>query len=602
MLRVTLVTAIWRAGWKSRAWWIAALAIAFPLLRLWPLDGQFFIDWVNHKWLAGFDGEYLRHHGTVPITMSTTREAGIPYPIFYGTLFYPALALFTSWLSPDLVIRLAVIVVTWLEFRCVSQALLRYDVSPWLARGVACIVIWATYPLTNLYHRGAIPEYVATALLTCIVATWFAMLRADSAAERRRLGLAIGLMFAFAAGTHPITALYSIPMLGLLLVSAWSEHGRDRAFWRGLVRALAAPVALVVVVLSPWLYALVKFQSSLRITIESVGGDMLFDANDTLGTRLTPVPYDSRDLSGVNAPYLDTQVNVAAIVLVIGWLVLLARHSRGAAIAGVRATAVCFVVFALFLWMSLSPTSYTLLPPLAKMLQIAYRAVTYQNLAMLVATFMIVALVRRRGERSVLESKWIAVGLLAACVGLSAIGVAIKYVHGSRSMNFRGTTSLTASEADRQAWIALPPAFYGDFAYSTPVLYGTLPPLTRKDGVGTRLPIGTNDEFGEPKPLRFALPDEMWVLTSIQAFPWNHVILDGRDVPADELSSNGLLFALRVPAGEHTLELETREDTAWLVLRDVSFVVTAAWLGLLIYLTLRRKRAPRTKRAAPARP
>jgi hypothetical protein len=585
-------SAIWRSAWRSRAWWIGALAVAFPLLRLWPLDGQFFLDWANHKWLAGYSGEYLRHHGTVPIVLNTTGPTGMPYPVFYGSLFYPALALLTSWLSPDLVVRVVVVVVTWLELRCVSVALERYEVPPWIARAIACIVIWATYPLTNLYHRAAIPEYVATALLTCIVASWFALLRAELPAERRRLALAIGLQFALCAGTHPITALYSLPIIALLAASAWAERGRDRAFWWDLVRTFVVPVSLIVVVLAPWLYALVQFQSHLQITTDTLTGAVLFDANDHLATRFMPIPYDSRDLADImiNAPYLETQVNVAALVLVVGWLVVLARQGRGAAIAGVRATVLCFALFAVFVWMSVSPMPYELLPSLAKMLQIAYRAVTYQNLAILVATFMVVAVTRRRGDSARIErSRGLAVVVLA-CVVLSATGVVLKLLHATRTMTTDGSVTIASTAAERASWIAITPRFYGYSSYSTPSLYSSsFGPVHRGELVGSRVPVGSGDEFGEPKPLRFNVTTDVWLVTSIEAFPWNHIVLDDREVPPEELRVMNSLLAVRAPAGAHRLELHTEADTAWIVLRDVSFAVAAAWLAAVLWLGARAR-------------
>ena len=90
----------WRPRLPSSGACLTALAIAFPLLRLWPLSGNFYIDWINHQWLAAYTGEYFRHHGSFPITINAPQESGMAFPVFYGTLFYPALGLFTSWLNP----------------------------------------------------------------------------------------------------------------------------------------------------------------------------------------------------------------------------------------------------------------------------------------------------------------------------------------------------------------------------------------------------------------------------------------------------------------------------------------------------------------------
>jgi hypothetical protein len=591
-------SSIWTTVWRTRATWIAFLAIAFPLLRLWPLDGQFFIDWPNHKWLAAYPGEYFAHHGWFPVSLNTTEESGLPYPIFYGALLYPLCGLLTSWLSPDIVLRIVIIGVTWLAYRSVSRALLRYEVAPWLARGVACLTIWATYPLTNLYHRAALAEYIATTLLTAICASWFLLVRCEDATERRRLGLVIGLLFTLCAGTHPITALYSLPVLLLLAVAAYSEHGRDRAFWIGVVRALAIPVVLTIVALSPWLYGLAKFQSKLKISTDAIGTGVLFNENDTLASRFWPIPHDLRDPHAVNAPYLETQLNVALLILIVGWLVLFARRGKTSAIAGARATVLYLAVFVLFVWLSLSPTAYDHLPAIAKMLQIAYRAVTYQNLALLLAVFCLVALARRRGEKQLLDGGPIAMAIMGVCVVLAGTGAVIKQLHASDTMNHNGTRSAVSSATERASWTHLPRIFYGDDSYVITSAYQPLPATGGKVGMA-RFPVGSGSDFGDLLPVKVNLPEDAWIATSAQPFPWNHIVLDGTEVPADQLFVIQKYLALRAPAGAHTLELRVEPDSAWSVLRVVSFLLTVLWAIGLAFLSIRaRKRGMLRRHAA----
>jgi len=131
------MTSRWRA-WLSWSWLVTTLVVALPLLRLWPLDGQFVNDWTNHEWLIGYTGEYLRQHGTVPVVVNTTGpvgSVGMPFPIFYGTLFYPVMSILAIWLDPGLAIRLVVVIVGWLQLRTIRGALTRLDVPPWRSTG-----------------------------------------------------------------------------------------------------------------------------------------------------------------------------------------------------------------------------------------------------------------------------------------------------------------------------------------------------------------------------------------------------------------------------------------------------------------------------------
>ena len=590
----------WRARLWSWRWLIAGLAVAFPLARLLPLNGQFHVDWYSHKWLAAYPGEYLRQHGSVPVVLNTTEQAGMPYPVFYGALFYPLMAVLTVWVHPDIAVRVVVVFVTWLQFRLVSRALVRIEVPPWISRGVACLVIWATYPATNLYNRSAIPEYVATALLTCTVATWFMLVHAPQASERRRLGLHVGLLFALTAGTHPITALYSLPIVGLLLVAAYAEHRGSAAFWGGMVKALAVPAVLVVAVLAPWLYALTAFNQYLAVNARREELPWFYvDSLDDWATRFSPIPYDSRTentpVAEVPAAFLDAQVNIALLILILGWLVIFAWRSRGAAFGAVRSTVLALLAFGFFTWLSLSPSSFDLLPSLARMIQIAYRLITYENLALLLAVFMLAEFVRRRADRSLFTGTPLAAALLIGCLGLAAVGVVIKWDHASKIMQVQGPSQLRTKASERRRWVALPAGFNGATAYVTPALFTALSPIERTRVQDVQFPIEVGDRFGRPKALMMDIPSERWLGTNVHAFPWNIITIDG--VAADQVRVDAWRLVVHVTEGTHAIRLRTVPDPIWRVLRVVSFAVLALWLAYAAYGGVA---AWRRRRAAPA--
>ncbi|MDB4983513.1 MAG: hypothetical protein JWM82_4265 [Myxococcales bacterium] len=557
-----------------------AAALAFPLEGLWPLNGQFYVDWHNHKWLAAFPGEYLRHHGGFPVVINTTELAGMPIELFYGTLFYPLLGLLTAWSSPDLALRIVAVVVMALELWLVSRALIDYDVPPWRARASACLVIWATYPLTNLYHRNAIPEFVGTGLLTCVVALWFSMVRAPTEAARRRRGLALGLVFVLMAGAHPITALFSLPILGLLLVLTLFEHRRERALCASLAKHLLLPAALAVVALGPWLYALAKFRSHLQIA-GSLVGVWFYPGIDEWKTRFSFIPFDPRTLTApltqVSTPYLDAQLNFALAVLVLGWLAAIVWRRRSV-LASLGAVAPHVALAALFTWMSLSPKSYDFLPNGTKVIQIAYRAITYHNLAWLLALFALAGVMRRAAARDPQARRQAPIAVVLAALALSATGVVIKLKHVQATAVVAGEPRWLSGAAERRTWARLPGEFYGIPDYTTPSLFQ---PLGGDERVGLRpasIPIGTDEVFGVPEPLRLDAGAGGWFTTNVQAFPWNRLVLDGAVVPQAQLRVDDIRLAVRVAAGAHTLELRTVPDTAWVVARLVSFTLLLSWL------------------------
>ena len=516
----------------------------------------------------------------------------MPYPVFYGTLFYPLMSLLTLWINPSVAIRMVMVLVTWLQLSVVSAAFARPNLPRWVSSAIACLVIWGIYPLTNLYNRSAIPEYVATALLTCLVATWFLLIRATDHAERRRHGLSCGLLFTLTAGTHPITALYSLPILVLLLVAAYGEHGRRPAFWAALVKALALPIGLSTIVLAPWVYVLAIFNKHLFIN--SAGGMPYYypEAFDCWSTRFFPVPYDPRTigtpLSKVESAYLDAQISLPILILLLGWLLLFTWRNRAFAVAAVRATAIGLAAFAFFTWLSLYPSSFDLLPSSARMIQIAYRLVTYENLSLLLGVFMLVGFLRRSGDRSLFGGRPIAAGLLIGCLVLSCAGVVIKLRHASKIMHPYGATTFRTLASERRRWISMPGTFYGVNAYTTPGLYRAVTAVEQAGAREARIPVGVGDEFGVPQPLRLDLPTDTWVATNVQPFRWNHLEVDGVALTRNKLRADPRrLFAL-VPAGAHTLTLRTTPSAIWRVLRAVSFGVLALWLGYVLYRSVRR--------------
>lgn len=582
------------SGWREqlRSWrsLIPVLLVAFPLLRLLPLDGHFYWDWYNHKWLIAYGGEYLRQHGSVPIVVNTSEHAGMPYPIFYGTLFYPLMSTLTLWINPGIALRMVVVLVTWLQFWMICSAFARIDIPLWGSRAIACLVIWAIYPLTNLYNRGAITEYVATGLLTCTLASWFLLIHARSKSDRRRIGLGFGLLFALVAGTHPITALYSLPILALLLIAAYDEHGRNREFWRTLVKSLVLPVVLTVIVLAPWVSALRRFDKHLSIHRISAGMPWFYtESIDHWSTRFFPVPYDSRTnetpLSQLPTPFLDAQINIPLLILVLGLVAIFMWHNRGTRSGVLRSIIIGMLAFAFFTWISLSPASFDMLPSFARLLQIAYRAVTYQNLALLLAVFMLAGFVRRQRVDSIVENKPLVAGLMLGCLVVSGTGVLIKWMHASAVMQIEGSSGLTTQASERQRWISVPARFYGPNDYSTPSLYPRLTDDERGTLQEVRMPVGIASAFGIPGPLRLNLPNESWIATNVQAFPWNRLELDGAGVSRDRLRADSFRLVVRVPAGDHTLTLDVAPDAVWIVLRGVSFAVLALWFACLAYLS-----------------
>ena len=379
-----------------------------------------------------------------------------------------------------------------------------------------------------------------------------------------------------------------------MVVVGCADRGLDFRYWWCIVRTLAIPVALVVITLSPWLYALATLKFALRVSADSNAGVQYYHGLDTWSARFSPTPWDARvgslALKDVSTPYLDAQLNLALLISVLGWLGWIVHRDRRAGILGLTWASTCFAMFSFFLWMSLYPSAFDVLPHIARMLQLAYRAITYQNLSLLLALFALVIVVRKRRKMFVYERKLAPLVVMTLAMVVAATGVLVKWSHASQVMQDTNSTHLRPNATERRHWSSLPTLFYGDFTYTTPSLYVRLKPDDRSSLIQGRIPVGTDGTFGEASALTLTLTEPAMVQTSVQAFPWNRLVLDGTEVPTNEVRVNDITLALPITRGRHTLELRVEPPRVWLILREMSLFVLTAWLATYLWLARARVR------------
>jgi hypothetical protein len=582
-------------------------AVLFPALLLLSATRGFYIDWNNHVWLAGYCGEFARQHGHMPLVMNTPEFTGMTFPIFYGYLLYPLLGLTSIWLNPELGVRLAAILLLALEYVSVRKTVKRLGAAEGLASAGACLTIWATYALTNLYNRSALTEFFAVGLLTCAICYWFDLLSSPNRSAAWRRALRFGLAFALAAGSHPITAMLALPVLGLLALALVLHRGTPGR--RALLGPVAAAAALGVVVLAPWVQVVREFQNDLWIV--GVSGDVVVfgDSIDHWQTRLFPLPHDSRllnrSLSDVSTPYLDAQINLPLLIL-CGALVHLAwkqRQWRGQALA-----ALPLAYGGLCLYLSLSATPYRFLPDVFHHVQFAYRQVTYVNLAILLALFYFLK-ARSVSPASPEARLMVSPTLLCFVLTLSAAGVAVKLTHatcgrlpslfpmevGAQAGSLRALHPTKTAE-DRRRLTHLPSTFYNPQGYTMPRCYSALSAVERARARSFPLEVECEEgRFGDCHAV-VAMDTPGYALLPVGAFAWNEFLVDGEPVAREELRcipSGWIPTAVPVPAGTHTITYRLAPPPAWLWLRRLATGVLICWSVSLVCLGyLKRRRSP----------
>jgi hypothetical protein len=584
---------------------VYACSILVPLVLLFDLTSVFYFDWGNNLWLTAYYGEYLRHHLSLPVTVNTVPSIGSPLPLFYGYLFYPAVAALSAAVGSALAIRIALLLLAVFQF----YALLAAGARTFRHRGVSTLVavsvLWSTYSLTNLYNRSDITEYFATNLLVSCVAFVVAAASEPSRRERRFFGWAAFVSALVAAGTHPPTAVLAAPLL--LLICAPLALGALRS--RREVRwAHWAPVGafacLGALILSPWVYATLRMRERLVVIRDWKSAPMTYfpDRCDSFIERFCPFPYDAgstlQGTAKVSTPYLEAPV-IFGLVILLAWnLALLARRRGEAPPEAAGPTrwegasgwilAAALAWFALMTALSLSPSlaGLSLFRELGPMIQFAYRLVSHCNAALLAAVFASGALVVRRGgylRHGQATRIVVAIGLVVALEG-----VAIKLQHAD-AITVHPDLADYALHGDR-SWLVTYGNFSLDWPYSTPDFVKALPDETAQGAPWAIFPVGARGEgFGRVGGIEVSEASEGWVMTNAIVFPWTGILVNGRAAAPADLATNNHFLAIRLPAGRSKLEWIWSPEPVWSALHPLSvaayalvLLVTLVWIAVRI--------------------
>jgi hypothetical protein len=612
-----------RRGAKGLAALAGLAAILFPTLLLYPARVPLGEDWIVNETFVGYCGAYFARHHVAPAVYHDTCDQGAPVPLFYGHLMYQVLAVVAARVNPADVLRLAAVGVFAAQFLLVRRALRRQGAGRGLAAAVACLTVWAIYPLTNLYARGALQEFFATGLLTCAACLWFGALAARTAAGAVRDVVAFGLCFVLAAGSHPITAVLSQPLLVLLVASTLPGYVGPLSRAR-LLGLLAGVGALGAVAAAPWLYACLRFRDTLIAT--RMIGLVSLDWADNWLVRLFPLPLDTRTLYPgpdlVPTPHLNAQINLplAALVLVAvgSWL---ARAGRGRRLRVTLRLPAPALYGALLLVVSVKTGAFLHLPRFFTFFQFGCRLISHIDLSLLLVLLLLGECVRRAGPGRTLPPLVVPPAVRGAALALAGAGVILTLV---ADYPLRGPLSqqsakpLLSTPQDRERFITQPgPVGRCTLDYITLDRY---PVVTIAEGsmlrVGPLFPVGVGQDLGLLRPAVVRSEVPILLGTRVLAFPGNRFYVDGAPIPPAALrrwdsalvgrppgrrGQGAVWFAVPVPAGEHTVEVRFELGPGYRLLSLLSRATMLLWAVGLLGLAAGRLLG-RSRGAAPSAP
>jgi hypothetical protein len=595
------------------------VAILFPAAMLfYPIGRGFYSDWVHSGWMMGYCGEFFRTHAVMPSAFNTDQIVGVPFPIFYGYLFYPLMGLFCTYLHPEVVLRGGAIALFALQFFFVRRALKRLGSDELLATTVACLVIWAIYPLTNLYNRSAITEFFGVGFLTCALCVWFEFILARTVRQMWLKAVWFGIFLTLTAGTHPITAVGGAVVLTLLLLTlVLPTRGPSR--WRQLT-ALGVVGLLCVGTIAPWCYAVKTWKPFLHInaTIATVDRLGFFpDSLDHWAVRLSPMPLDVRCLfdrpDQISTPYLDTQINLPLLVLSVALAITFGRRLRGWPRVGFLLFSGLPLVFAAgVFWLSVDRQLMVRAPAFVYSIQIVYRLVSYVNFGLLLSLLFGFAYLRTTQPEGAVQPL-VSPVLLCLVLAVSSSAVVVKWSHayvgsileakpvqmaaalGKPPPNHIDRMRFFQNGDGRRPLEELPVHFMSHIDYATLDLYQPLPAAEQ-----VVLPICALGErhgqpFGETRPVTIEMTKTGYVGTDVLPFPWNELLVDGHPVSFDQLriaNDNRRLFpqgpriAVPIAQGKHVLEHRFMPNRTWLWLYRLSLASCVVWVGLVVTLSI----------------
>jgi hypothetical protein len=563
-------------------------------------------DWSSHELIVAYYGRFFLEHLRLPGGMDTNDLIGQVHTLFYGEPVYGGIGVLSSVLGPDLGLHLVVFCALLAQFASVRMLLRMINTSEMLATTAAALTTWAIYPLTNLYNRGAVGEFLAVCFMNAAACCIVAVAVAPEEVPKRPLAMQLALFSTLAMAAHPITTIFgAMSLAGLGLGCLIFAHNR-----RFAVAAFGLTSALGGLALAPWVYLLSIFYRHLGVVHwlpgqeHSVAALSYFNF-DTFWKRMAPFPwdFDARifPLPGNFTLNLDAQLNLPLLLLIAGLAILLLMGKwkpwigdtpRRTGVAPFRWPLALYMVlfgatlFAGTFWLSLArdmpdqPTwrvvEWPHLPGFLRTFQFAYRLVTYQNLGLLILVAALGwAQSALRPRRSLIAK------ICCFVLGLALTSTALKSTRGWKA---GGPGPIFGSDDQILTTRFMTPADYA--VMDGPQHSVEQISLARRR---VKLRVKSGEQFGDVLPEEVLLEVPTVVTTDVLMFPWNRLYVDGKAIDNRSLIRDDHLTALELDRGRHRIEYRFEPDRIWTLLRVLSWLTFTGIIVAYFVVSLREQ-------------
>ena len=539
---------------------LATLVIGGPALFT---NNGFMYDFTNHLWFVYVQEQAISAH-LVPTYYLNVPLVGAFYPffVFYGGTLYAATGALAALIAGHVVA--AYVGACLLAIAAAYGGLLwlarQLGVRSWLAHAPALTFVAGAYYVTNLYGRGAWPEFMATSMIPLLVASGWRLARAP------RVEVVPATLFVLAAvffaGSHNITLLYGSLSLIAGLILLRIALGREVAPVNpGRLLRIVILLALAVAVDAWFLLPDIVHQGSTVIAVEpSVSWHLtsFFDTPAVLFDPLRTVPPQS------SSPALFVQApDWFLLWVLVAGVVLWSRAGR----ALQRAAVALLLLLAVFLIGIMVGPLWDHLPHTLQQIQFPYRLNTYLDLtAAGLVLAAVIAVERRAPPRLAVRLRYGLGAATAISVALCVWQLWVPNPDAPLSYRNRGA-ALVSTHVPPRTWYD--PGVYDDA--SQPVVATS----SRALSIATSR-INGNDATLTVTPPAGAAP----FATNIAGAPYL-LSLDGGLVRAGR-TIHGLTVARRRVPGRGPVRISLGPSGGALTIgRDITLLAIVALLALL---------------------
>ena len=142
----------------------------------------FSLDFTNHLWLVWVQDHAISAQGHPTFFLHTAQQSGgvfDPFFMFYGGTLYAVTGALSALLghSPRVAYVISILLGVAASYGGLLWLARQLGARTWMAHAPAVAFVGGAYYVTNLYGRGAWPEFVATAAIPLLVASGLSVAR-----------------------------------------------------------------------------------------------------------------------------------------------------------------------------------------------------------------------------------------------------------------------------------------------------------------------------------------------------------------------------------------------------------------------------------------